>query len=203
MLTKKTFFTLDGAARQEAVVIPAERVAEHYYSRTLLDNAREQATELLAQTREQAGQEVRQAVEQAESRFWRQADALLQGYRQDREKLEQFWLMQSGSLLREALSRLLDEIPEAQRRDALLRQLLRQRQDEARGTLYCHPAQLAEVETWLQAHPHLDWRLASDESLDNDALKLITAYGVMSLSWRQASEQLLPPAEATPLHSQS
>ncbi|MFE8149599.1 type III secretion system stator protein SctL [Brenneria goodwinii] len=201
MLTKKTFFTLDGATRQEAAVIPAKRVAEHYYSRTLLDNAREQAAELLAQTREQAQQDVRQAIEQAESGFWRQADELLQGYRQERENLEQAWVMQSGQLLREALSRLLDEIPDAQRRDALLRQLLRQRQDEARGTLYCRPDQSAEVACWLKDHPHLDWRLASDESLENDALKLITAYGVMSLSWRQATAQLMPSAEVIPLHS--
>ncbi|RLM25301.1 type III secretion protein [Brenneria alni] len=201
MLTKKTFNTLDGATRQEAVVIPLERVAEHYYSRTLLDNASEQADKLLAQARRQAQQEARQVTEQAEASFWQQADALLQGFRQDRDNLEQVWVMQSGKLLREALSQLLGDIPDDQRHDALLKQLLKQQQGETHGTLYCHPAQLAEVESWLKAHPHLDWRLTSDESLENDALKLITAYGVMSLSWQRATAHLMPPTEVVELHS--
>ncbi|MDX5626672.1 MULTISPECIES: type III secretion system stator protein SctL [unclassified Brenneria] len=196
MLTKKTFSTLNGATRREGVVIPAARVAEHADSRSLMEHAQAQAAELLAQAERQVRQQIRQATEQAQADFWRQADALLQGFQQDREKLEQIWLMQSGQLLREALSRLLDEIPDDRRRAALLKQLLRQRQDDARGTLYCHPAQKDEVESWLQAHAHLDWRLAGDESLASDELKLITPCGVMSLSWRLAAERLMPEAEA-------
>ncbi|MEE3650499.1 MULTISPECIES: type III secretion system stator protein SctL [unclassified Brenneria] len=193
MLTRKTFSALPGATGNEAIIISAARVAEHQRSRTLWDEANARAAILLQQARKRAQQETRQTLEQAEAGFWLQANQLLQGMAQERDNLEQILVKQAGQLLREALSRLLDEVPESAQHTALLKQLLKQQQGEGKGTLYCHPGQLAEVDRWLKAHPHLEWRLASDETQDDDALKLITAHGVMSLSWRRAIAQLLPP----------
>ncbi|KFX22127.1 type III secretion system stator protein SctL [Pectobacterium betavasculorum] len=193
MLTTKTFVTLPGASRDEAVIISAERVAAHRRSRTLWEEATVQADTIVIQARERARTLCELAVENAEAEFWQQANALLQGMRQDRIHLEQTMVTQAGQLLREALAHLLDKTSAPSRHHALLRQLLKQQQGESRGTLYCHPAQLVDVQHWLDAHPHLEWRLASDEALDNDAMKLITAHGVMSLSWRQATAQLIPP----------
>ncbi|MEQ9885805.1 type III secretion system stator protein SctL [Pectobacterium zantedeschiae] len=197
MLTTKTFVTLPGASRDEAVIIPAERVAAHRRSRTLWEEASVQADTIVAQAHERARTLCERAVENAEAEFWQQANALLQGIRQDRIQLEQTMITQAGQLLRDALAHLLDKTPAPSRHHALLRQLLKQQQGESRGTLYCHPAQLADVQAWLDAHPHLAWRLASDEALDNDAMKLITAHGVMSLNWRQATQQLIPPDHFT------
>ncbi|WP_434996430.1 type III secretion system stator protein SctL [Pectobacterium brasiliense] len=193
MLTTKTFATLPGGSRDETVIIPAERVAAHRRSRTLWEEANAQADAIVAQAYERARTLGEQAVEQAEAEFWQQANALLQGVRQDRMDLEKSMITQAGQLLRDALAHLLDKTPEPSRHHALLRQLLKQQQGESRGTLYCHPAQLADVQHWLDAHTHLEWRLASDDTLDSDAMKLITAHGVMSLSWRQATAQLIPP----------
>ncbi|PPE62315.1 type III secretion protein [Pectobacterium brasiliense] len=189
MLTTKTFATLPGGSRDETVIIPAERVAAHRRSRTLWEEANAQADNIVAQAHERA----RMLGEQAEAEFWQQANALLQGVRQDRMDLEKIMITQAGQLLRDALAHLLDKTPAPSRHHALLRQLLKQQQGESRGTLYCHPAQLADVQHWLDAHAHLEWRLASDDALDSDAMKLITAHGVMSLSWRQATAQLIPP----------
>ncbi|RYC37725.1 type III secretion system stator protein SctL [Pectobacterium zantedeschiae] len=197
MLTTKTFVTLPGASRDEAVIIPAERVAAHRRSRTLWEEASVQADTIVAQAHERARTLCERAVENAEAEFWQQANALLQGIRQDRIQLEQTMITQAGQLLRDALSHLLDKTPAPSRHHALLRQLLKQQQGESRGTLYCHPDQLADVQAWLDAHTHLAWRLASDEALDNDAMKLITAHGVMSLNWRQATQQLIPPDHLT------
>ncbi|KML67162.1 type III secretion system stator protein SctL [Pectobacterium peruviense] len=193
MLKTKTFVTLPGVSRDETVIIPAERVAAHRRSRTLWEEANAQADTIVAQANERAQTLCEQAVENAEAAFWQQANTLLQGVRQDRLHLEQTIVTQAGQLLRDALAHLLDKTPAPSRHHALLRQLLKQQQGESRGTLYCHPGQLADVQNWLDAHPHLAWRLASDEALDNDAMKLITAHGVMSLSWRQATQQLIPP----------
>ncbi|QRN32513.1 type III secretion system stator protein SctL [Pectobacterium brasiliense] len=193
MLTTKTFATLPGGSRDETVIIPAERVAAHRRSRTLWKEATAQADTIVAQAHERARMLGEQAVEQAEAEFWQQANALLQGVRQDRMDLEKIMITQAGQLLRDALAHLLDKTPAPSRHHALLRQLLKQQQGESRGTLYCHPAQLADVQHWLDAHAHLEWRLASDDTLDSDAMKLITAHGVMSLSWRQATAQLIPP----------
>ncbi|MBN3188959.1 type III secretion system stator protein SctL [Pectobacterium brasiliense] len=193
MLMTKTFATLPGGSREETVIIPAERVAAHRRSRTLWEEATAQADTIVAQAHERARTLGEQAVEQAEAEFWLQANALLQGVRQDRMDLEKSMITQAGQLLRDALAHLLDKTPEPSRHHALLRQLLKQQQGESRGTLYCHPAQLADVQHWLDAHTHLEWRLASDDTLDSDAMKLITAHGVMSLSWRQATAQLIPP----------
>ncbi|EHD21261.1 MULTISPECIES: type III secretion system stator protein SctL [Brenneria] len=196
MLTTKTFATLPGASRDDAVIIPAERVAAHRRCRTLWEEANVQADTIVAQAHEHARTLCEQAVENAEATFWQQANALLQGIRQDREHLEQTMVTQAGQLLRDALAHLLDKTPAPSRYHALLRQLLKQQQGEIRGTLYCHPAQLTDVQHWLDGHPHLEWRLASDEMLDNDAMKLITAHGVMSLSWRRAAQLLIPPDHA-------
>ncbi|MCU1788122.1 HrpE/YscL family type III secretion apparatus protein [Pectobacterium polaris] len=193
MLTTKTFATLPGGSRDETVIIPAERVAAHRRSRTLWEEANAQADTIVAQAHERARTLGEQAVEQAEAEFWQQANALLQGVQQDRMDLEKIVITQAGQLLRDALAHLLDKTPAPSRHHALLRQLLKQQQGESRGTLYCHPAQLADVQHWLDAHTHLEWRLASDDALDSDAMKLMTAHGVMSLSWRQATAQLLPP----------
>ncbi|KFF69040.1 type III secretion protein [Pectobacterium brasiliense] len=193
MLTTKTFATLPGGSQEETVIIPAERVAAHRRSRTLWEEAIAQADTIVAQAHERARMLGEQAVEQAEAEFWQQANALLQGVRQDRMALEKIMITQAGQLLRDALAHLLDKTPVPSRHHALLRQLLKQQQGESRGTLYCHPAQLADVQHWLDAHTHLEWRLASDDALDSDAMKLITAHGVMSLSWRQATAQLIPP----------
>ncbi|MDC9817948.1 type III secretion system stator protein SctL [Pectobacterium polonicum] len=193
MLTTKTFVTLPGASRNETVIIPAARVVAHQRSRTLWEAATVQADTIVTQAHERARTLCEQAVEQAEAEFWQQANALLQGVQQDRMHLEKIMITQAGQLLRDALAQLLDKTPVPSRHHALLRQLLRQQQGESQGTLYCHPAQLADVQHWLDAHTHLAWRLASDEALDSDAMKLITAHGVMSLSWRQATQQLIPP----------
>lgn len=193
MLAKRTFVTLPGATSDETVIIPAARVAEHQRSRSLWDDANARAATLLQQAREQAQQETRQTLAQAEADFWQQADSLLQGVAHERENLEQVLVAQAGRLLRDALSRILAEVPAQERHTALLKQLLKQQQNDAKGTLYCHPGQLAEVDRWLKAHPHLEWRLASDETLEEDAMKLITPHGVMSLNWQRAIAQLLPP----------
>ncbi|WP_350239051.1 type III secretion system stator protein SctL [Pectobacterium colocasium] len=193
MLMTKTFVTLPGASRDETVIIPAERVAAHRHSRTLWEEANAQAETIVAQAHERAKTLCTQAVEEAEAAFWQQANTLLQGIRQDRTHLEKIVITQAGQLLCEALAQLLDKTPAPSRHHALLRQLLKQQQGESRGTLYCHPTQLADVQNWLEAHAHLEWRLASDEALESDAMKLITAHGVMSLSWRQATTQLIPP----------
>ncbi|MCV9877524.1 type III secretion system stator protein SctL [Brenneria izbisi] len=193
MLAKRTFATLPGATSDETVIIPAAQVAEHQRSRSLWDDANARAETLLQQAREQAQQETRQTLGQAEADFWQQADSLLQGVAHERENLEQVLVAQAGRLLRDALSRILAEVPAQERHTALLKQLLKQQQNDAKGTLYCHPGQLAEVDRWLKAHPHLEWRLASDEALEEDAMKLITPHGVMSLNWQRAIAQLLPP----------
>ncbi|QCR08545.1 type III secretion system stator protein SctL [Brenneria rubrifaciens] len=193
MLTKKTFAALPGATSGETVIIPAARVAEHQRGRTLWDEANAQAERILQQAREQAQDETRHTLEQAEANFWQQADALLQDIACERDNLEQVLVTQAAQLLRDALSRLLAEVPAQERQTALLKQLLKQQQHDAKGTLYCHPGQLEEVERWINAHPHLEWRLASDEALEEDAMKLITAHGVMSLNWQRAVAQLLPP----------
>lgn len=192
MLTKRPLRLVAGTALPASGIVKAEQLERHRQGIEVLEVARRQADELLRQAGRQADAERLAAVERAEGQFWRQADALLHGWRRQREEMEGWFAAQAAQLLYEALSRLLQDAPPAERHAALLRQLLRAHGGEGVGTLYCHPSQRPEVADWLAAHPHLDWPLRDDADLPPDAVKLSTPHGLMTLSWRRAVEQLLP-----------
>ncbi|ATO33349.1 hypothetical protein DZA65_02367 [Dickeya dianthicola] len=200
MLTRRCLKLVAGTDVQEAELIRVEQLQQHQRGLAVMADARQQADALLDEARRQAHEAIAIATGQAERQFWQQADELLRGWQQEREQMESWLVAQCGQLLTDAMTRILKTVPDAERYPALLRQLLRTQGGEGRGTLYCHPERQAEVAAWLTEHSHLGWRLVSDDALAHDTLKLLTAQGVMTLSWQRAVEQLLPQAQTLSLH---
>ncbi|WP_226093519.1 type III secretion system stator protein SctL [Dickeya oryzae] len=192
MLTRRCLKLVAGTDMQDAEVIRIGQLQQHQHGLTVIDHAQQQAHVLLDEARQQARESVAQATIQAERQFWQQADEILRGWQQEREQMESWLVSQCNHVLSDAMQHILNTVPDAERYPALLRQLLRTQGGEGRGTLYCHPDRQADVSAWLTEHSHLGWKLSNDEALTQDTLKLITAQGVMTLSWQQAVEHLLP-----------
>ncbi|GAB7215594.1 type III secretion system stator protein SctL [Dickeya oryzae] len=163
MLTRRCLKLVAGTDMQDAEVIRIGQLQQHQHGLTVIDQARQQAHVLLDEARQQA-----------------------------REQMESWLVSQCNHVPSDAMQHILNTVPDAERYPALLRQLLRTQGGEGRGTLYCHPDRQADVSAWLAEHSHLGWKLSNDEALTQDTLKLITAQGVMTLSWQQAVEHLLP-----------
>ncbi|NAT79349.1 type III secretion system stator protein SctL [Dickeya dadantii] len=200
MLTRRCLKLVAGTDVQEAELIRVEQLQQHQRGLAVMAEARQQADVLLDEARQQAHEAIAVATGQAEQQFWRQADEILRGWQQEREQMENWLVARCGQLLTDAMTQILKAVPDAERYPALLRQLLRTQGGEGRGTLYCHPDSQADVAAWLTEHSHLGWKLSSDDALAQDTLKLITAQGVMTLSWQRAVEQLLPQTEMLSLN---
>ncbi|NKI74888.1 hypothetical protein Dpoa2040_002170 [Dickeya sp. CFBP 2040] len=100
----------------------------------------------------------------------------------------------------DAMTQTLNIAPRVECYPALLRELLRTQGGEGRGTLYCHPERQADVSAWLAEHSHLGWTLNNDNALAQDTLKLITAQGVMTLSWQRVVTHRLTKTETLSLN---
>ncbi|MBX9447455.1 type III secretion system stator protein SctL [Dickeya chrysanthemi] len=200
MLTRRRLKLVAGTDVQEAELIRIEQLQQHQRGLAVIEEARQQADVLLDEARRQAHESIAVATGQAEQQFWRQADEILRGWQQEREQMESWLVSQCSQLLNDAMTQLLKTVPDAERYPALLRQLLRTQGGEGSGTLYCHPERQADVSAWLTEHSHLGWKLSNDDALAQDTLKLITAQGVMTLSWQRAVEQLLPQTETFSLN---
>ncbi|MEI7377298.1 type III secretion system stator protein SctL [Dickeya chrysanthemi] len=200
MLTRRCLKLVAGTDVQEAELIRGEQLQQHQRGLAVIEEARQQADVLLDEARRQAQESIAVATGQAEQQFWRQADEVLRGWQQEREQMESWLVSQCSQLLTDAMTQLLKTVPDAERYPALLRQLLRTQGGEGSGTLYCHPERQADVSAWLTEHRHLGWKLSHDDALAQDTLKLITAQGVMTLSWQRAVEQLLPQTEMLSLN---
>ncbi|WJV60704.1 type III secretion system stator protein SctL [Pectobacteriaceae bacterium C52] len=200
MLTRRKLTLVAGMDAEDVGLIKAERLQQHWLGLDVLAQARQQSTALIEAARQQAQDVILRTTEQAEQQFWRQADDILRGWQQERDEMEAYLASQAGQILTDAMAQLLTDVPGPQRHQALLRQLIRAQGGEGRGMLYCHPHRKADVTAWLDEHAHLGWKLNGDDTLAEDALKLVTPQGVMTLSWQQAIDQLLPKADVIPLH---
>ncbi|ADP11384.1 type III secretion protein HrpE [Erwinia sp. Ejp617] len=196
MLTRKRI-TLLNAEADLAPVIGQAQLCIQQQGQEILEQARQQAQAMLEEAERQKEAEMLSAQQRAEQAFWQQADTLLQSWQQQYQQLEEQVLDVMDSVLTQALSQLLTEVPQTQRLAALLRQLLRAKTLAEQGSLYCHPAQQVEIADWLRSHAHLAWQLQPDESLAQDSLKLVTANGELCLDWQQAVRHLLPPQAAS------
>lgn len=196
MLTRKKITLLNG---EPGPVINRAQLDMEQQAQAILVQAGEQAAEIIAAA-EQEAETIRQHARQhAEQDFWQQASALLENWQQQQQQIETDVLTVLESVLTHSLEQLLTEVPEPQRLSALLRLLLREKTQADQGSLYCHPAQQASVDEWLQNHSHLAWQLHPDESMQADSLKLVTSQGELYLDWTLAVSQLMPvPPEESP-----
>ncbi len=192
MLTRKKI-TLLTAEADLAPLITRAQLREQQQGQDILIRAEQQAALMLAAAQQDADACRQRARQQAEQAFWQQASALLADWQQHYQQTEQAVLAVMDSVLAQALTQLLAEVPQAQRLNALLRQLLQDNAARETGTLYCALSQQAQLADWLAQHPHLRWRLQPDDGLAINSLKLVTAQGELQLDWQQAVQQLLPP----------
>lgn len=192
MLTSKKIALLNGADDLTPVISQPMLIFQQQ-GEEILRQAQQQAEQILAAAEEEAEACKLRAQERAEQDFWHQADILFTNWQHQQRQSESDILVMMDSVLTLALTQLLTEIPETQRLNALLRQLLRDKMQPEQAILCCHPSQQQPIGDWLATHTHLNWQLQPDETLAVDDLKLVTAQGELHLDWQQAVRQLLPP----------
>lgn len=190
MLTRKRISLLNGAA-DLAPIISQARLDIQQQGVDILQQAKRQAEQILAAAQQEAEACKLRAQQRAEEDFWQQADSLLAHWQQQQQQTESEILSVMNSVLAQALGQLLTEVPDSQRLNALLRQLLREKRQVEQGTLCCHPSQQQPIAAWLATYSHIRWQLQPDETLPLDRLKLLTTQGELHLDWQQAVRQLL------------
>lgn len=192
MLTHKRITLLNGSD-DLAPIISQAMLTFQQQGEDILRQAQQQAEQILAAAEEEAIACKLRAQARAEQDFWHQADILFANWQHQQRQCESEVLAVMDSVLTLALEQLLTGIPETERLNALLRQLLRDKMQAEQASLCCHPSQQQIIADWLTTHSHLRWQLQPDETLAADNLKLLTAQGELHLDWQQAVRQLLPP----------
>ena len=142
--------------------------------------------------RQRAEDLVREACAVASAEFWQQAEAFLEGWREQQRLASERIVERAGRLVGQALTCLLDEVPQQERVHALLRQLYGAQAGDGTGELCCHPRIRPAVEDWLERRRSCTWRIREDDSLDSGSLRLVAEHGEFVLSWDEALTELLP-----------
>jgi type III secretion protein L len=192
MLTRRSL-TLGGALPGDAErLLRRETIEQCQAAQSILDTAERQAAALLEQAQRQAEDLAREAREAASAEFWQQAEAFLDGWSEEQRQIGERTLELASRLVAQALTCLLDEVPEEARIHALLRQLRIAQADGEGGELCCHPQIRPAVEAWLEARHSCTWRIREDETLEPGSLRLAAPHGDFVLSWGTAVAELLP-----------
>lgn len=195
MWIQKKITLLHDAMPAPGSVISAEDLATHQQALAIVEQARQQAEALLqqadaeiqarhAEAEAALAADLTQRQQQLEQEFYQQADALFAGWQQEQDSWQEAVLPRTQALLAQAIEQILSEQPAPARLHALLMQLLSAQGRAASATLFCPPAQKAEVQAWLDERPHLSWTLKTDGSLAQESLVLETAQGELRLSWQ-------------------
>ena len=187
----------------EGCLLPAPLLAEQQQAHSLLQHtqqhcaeriqeAEQQAALILAQARQEAEQQIQQQQQAAEHRFWQQAQQLFAGWEQARQQENAALLTRTTELVQTLFRQLLIALPDADKLQAQLTQLLQASEHRhSEAVLYFHPQHETLLQHWLHAHPHLPWRLNADEQQPSDSLLLHTAQGEFSLSWAVLEQRIL------------
>lgn len=192
MLTRRSL-RLNGALQGGPEhMLRRETIEECQTAQSIIETAQRQAEQIIGQAQQQAGEMVREARAASSAKFWQQAEAFLQGWSEERRLVSERTLETACRLVGQALTSLLDEVPEPARVHALLRQLYIAQAGGAGGELCCHPQNRPAVEAWLEARRSCSWRIREDESLDAGSLRLVAEHGDFVLSWGAAVAELLP-----------
>ena len=192
MLTRRSL-RLNGALYGDAErLLRRETIEQCAAAQSIIDAAERQAAELIEQAQRQVGELVREAREAASAEFWQQAEAFLEGWSEQHRQIGERTQEIASRLVGQALTCLLDEVPQEARIHALLRQLRIAQADGEGGELCCHPQLRPAVEGWLEARRSCTWRIREDETLDTGSLRLAAAHGDFVLSWGTAVAELLP-----------
>ncbi|MDO7895772.1 type III secretion system stator protein SctL [Pseudomonas citrulli] len=169
--------------------IARETLVDCARAQRVIEHAREQAAQLL----EQASEVAEAKVLKAQAQFWAKADALLATWEAQRQAMWEQIEASAARLVNEALQTLLDEVPEAARIDALVRQLAHRQRDPADATLRCHPDDLASLTRSLDGADPRPWTPVADAGMDRHQVKLQTPGGTFLLDWPSAVEALRLP----------
>lgn len=179
MLAKRRL-VLSSSAVLVTDILRREDLAGTVLAAEVLDNARAEAEQILADAHTQAQQEKDQALAQ----FWDSANGFLQQLEQQRSALAQESMEAVEALLNEALAELLDQTTLAERSRALMRNLAAGQTVETRAVLSAHPDMLDSLAEWLSASRFADhWQLKGDPTLAPQTLRLSDANGAFDIDW--------------------
>ncbi|PXV73950.1 type III secretion system stator protein SctL [Pantoea sp. PNA 03-3] len=175
-----------------APVISRHQLAVQVQARTIIQEAHQRAEKIISAAEQEAEASSLLVRQRAEEAFWERADTMFMHWQKQQQQWESDVLSVMDVVLEQALEQLLTEVPESQRLQGLLRQLLLEKTQTDKATLCCHPSQQASIATMLENYSHLNWQLQPEESLPPDSLKLVTPQGELYLDWQLASQQLKP-----------
>lgn len=192
MLTRRSLKLSGSSSGAPERLLRRETLEQHATAQGLIKSAERQAAQLLEEARQRADELAREACAAASAEFWQQAEAFLDGWREQQRLMSERMVESAGRLVTQALGCLLDEVPQQARVDALLRQLYGAQVGGADGELCCHPRLRPAVEDWLERRRSCIWTIREDDSLDSGSLRLVAEHGEFVLSWNDALAELLP-----------
>ena len=168
-------------------LISREALSEFAQAKDLIKRANEQAEELL----HQAHIKRQSLLQEAGVEFWLRADAQLQRWENDRQRMCDSIEHYATSIANAAIHHLLDEPPEPKRIAALLKQLLASQISAVSATLFCHPAEIGDIGQYLSKHAINRWKLQSDDTVKPQTLLLQTEEGDFAIGWASMLDALL------------
>lgn len=191
MLTLRRLSLSHPQALPSGPVLPREILENSLLAEQLLDAARAQAQTLLDEAREAATRLQEEARASARAEVWRQADALLSDWQEQRQRMWEHITATAEALLGQAWRQLTGEQDEPLRIAAVIRQLAAVQASDEAGVLHCHPDGVSAVSDALQ-HLQAAWSVRADPQLAADTVCLRTEQGEFSLGWSSLSQALWP-----------
>lgn len=169
--------------------IARETLADCGRAQAVLEQAQAHAAQLL----EQASQDAAARVLEAQAQFWAAADTVLAAWEAQRQAMWEQIEACAARLVNEALTTLLETVPDQPRIDALVRQLAARHSDPVSATLRCHPDDVARLTQALGTQAGRPWAAVADADMHSGQLKLVTEGGSFALDWPTAVEALQLP----------
>ncbi|MBA1427010.1 type III secretion system stator protein SctL [Pseudomonas fluorescens] len=168
-------------------LIPKALMADSQCAEHLLSDAQAQAEVLLRQAQEQS----EMLLERAQAEFWQKSNRQLQRWEAERQLICGQLEKAARAITTQALSKLLELVPPAERINAILKKMLDVQVPAIKATLACHPEDHAHVEQWLNLHSQAPWSLRLDATLAAQTLILETDEGSFHVQWSAAVDNLL------------
>lgn len=191
MLSQRTLELRPGSPGLPQTLITREVLLDSGHASALLEQARNQAEQVLIDAQQQRTE----LLERASLEFWQRANAQLSAWEQERQAMCQAFEQNATLLVNQALRCLLEKVPAATRLCALLKQLSATQNPPVDATLRCHPSGREAIQKWLGEHQDIPWRLQSDDKYPPQELVLETDEGDFRINWTSATEALLLPED--------
>ncbi|NWC74184.1 type III secretion system stator protein SctL [Pseudomonas sp. P7759] len=170
-------------------LVSRHTLTDYFQVNQLLDRARAQADNLLAN----ANEERNAMLEREAFKIWQRVEAQFKRWESDRQKMCDNLEQYATSVVNQAIHKLLDDTIEPKRLAALVKHLVAFQVPEVNAVLHCHPHEIETVRRYLNQQAPSPWKLQPDDTVAYQMLVLKTDEGDLRISWSSMLDSLVPP----------